>query len=72
MVTTIQISEKLHTELNGRKLTDSETYETVIWDLIEDTMELSEETKKDILESEKEIRAGKTHSLEEVKKELGL
>ena len=72
MVTTIQISEKLHSELNGRKLTNSETYETVIWDLIEDTMELSEETKKGILISEKEIKAGKTHSLEEIKKELGL
>jgi hypothetical protein len=35
-------------------------------------MELSEETKKDIKKAEKEIKAGKTHSLEQVKKRLGL
>lgn len=72
MATTIQISEKLQKELAKKKLYDKETYEEVIWDLIEDTMKLSEETKKDILKAEKEIKEGKTYTLEEVKKELGL
>ena len=33
-------------------------------------VELSEETKKNILKSEKEIKQGKLKSLEEIKKEL--
>jgi len=40
--------------------------------LIEDSTELSEETKKHIAQSRAEIKAGKVHTLEEVKKELGL
>ena len=70
MVTTIQISKKLQGELNKIKIMDRETYEEVIWDLIEDTKELSEETKKHIKQSEKEIKEGKTISLSEVKKKL--
>ena len=72
MVTSIQISEKLQTELSKRKMYDKETYEEIIWDLIEDTMELSEETKKDIEKAREEIKAGKTYTLSEVKKKLGL
>jgi len=72
MATTIQVSEKLIKELKNRKMYDKESYEEVIWDLIEDTMELSEETKKDIELARAEIKAGKFHTLEEVKKELGL
>jgi len=72
MATSIQISETLHKELSERKIYDSETYEEILWDLIEDTKELNEETKKDIEEARAEIKAGKSHTLAEVKKELGL
>jgi len=72
MVTTIQITEKLQQELTNKKAFDRETYEEVIWDLIEDTMELNEQTKKDIIESRAEVKAGKIHKLSEIKKELGL
>ena len=72
MATTIQISADLQNKLSKRKLSERETYEEVIWDLIEDTMELSEETKKDIEQSRKEIAEGKTVSLEEIKKRLKL
>ncbi|MBU2634281.1 MAG: hypothetical protein KJ674_03480 [Nanoarchaeota archaeon] len=72
MVTTIQISDDLQNVLTKRKLFDRETYDEVIWDLIEDTMELSEETKKHIKQSQKEIKEGKTKTLAQVKKELGL
>ena len=72
MATTIQISPVLMKKLKDRKFYDKESYEEVIWDLIEDTMELSEETKRDILQSEKDIKAGRVHTLEEVKKEFGL
>ena len=72
MVTTIQVSSKLMTKLKQMKLYDKESYEDVIWDLIEDTLELSDETKKHIAQSEKEIKEGKTVSLEEIKKKLKL
>jgi len=51
-----------------RKLYDKETYEKVIWDLLEDTMELSEQTKNDIIMAEDDIKAGRTISLEKIKK----
>ena len=72
MATTIQISPLLQVELNKRKFLDRETYEEVIWDLIEDTMEINEATKKELAEARAEIKAGKFHSLEQIKKELRL
>ncbi len=72
MTTTIQISEKLQEKLKNRKLYDNESYEDIIWDLLEDSMELSEETKKNILQAQKEIKEGKGKSIEQVRKELGL
>lgn len=35
-------------------------------------MELSEETKKDIKKSLKDIKAGRVYTLEQVEKEMGL
>ena len=72
MATTIQVSPELVQELKSRKMFNNESYEEIIWDLIEDTRELSEETKKEIEQAEKEFKEGKFHTLEEVKKELGL
>lgn len=72
MTITIQVSSELVEKLKTRKMYENDSYEDVIWDLIEDTMELSEETKKNILQSEKEFREGKVHTFEEIKKELGL
>jgi len=72
METTIQISKELQTNLKKRKLYEKESYEEVIWDLLEDTMELSEQTKRDIAEAEADIKAGRVHTLEEVKKRLKL
>lgn len=70
MATTIQISESLQEALTKKKLYEKETYEEVIWDLIEDSLELSEETKKNIEKSEKEIKEGKVRKWEDIKKEL--
>jgi hypothetical protein len=72
MATSIQISEGLQRELIQRKLHDNETYEEVIWDLVEDIRELNEQTKKELARSRAEIRAGRSRTLAEVKKELGL
>ena len=72
MDTTIQISKRLQKELLKRKFFDKETYEEIIWDMIEDNEELNAQTKKELAESRAEIKAGKVHTLGKVKKELEL
>lgn len=49
---------------------DSESYEDVIWDMMEDVTEISEETKEEIKEAEKDVKSGRLYSLSEVKREL--
>lgn len=70
METTIQVSKSLLGKLKVMKIFDNESYEDIIWDLIEDRLELSEEAKGNIAKSEKEISEGKVISLEEIKKKL--
>ncbi len=70
MTTTIQISDSLQNELVKRKFYERETYEEVIWDMMEDTMELSEQTKKEIAEARAEVKSGKVRTLTQIKKEL--
>ena len=70
MVTTIQVSKELVQELKNRKMFDNESYEDVIWDLVEDTKELSDETLQNIEEARTQIKEGKYHTLSEVKKGL--
>ena len=72
MATTIQVSSKLLEELKSRKMYDNESYENIIWDLLEDSLELSEEAKKLIKQAEEDFKKGRTRTLEELKKELGL
>ena len=72
MVTTIQVSEELVEVLKKKKLYDKESYEEVIWDIIEDTESLSEETLKEIAIARQQIKEGKVYTHEQVKKELGL
>ena len=69
--TTIQISKELAKKLQDSRISDSESYEDVIWDLLEDHMELSEETKKAIKEAEEDYKKGRVYSLGDVKKEFG-
>ena len=59
-------------QLKEKKLYGKETYEEVIMDLLEDTLEISEQTKQELAQARTEIKAGKVHSFEKVKKELGL
>ena len=72
MATTIQVSEKLVNVLKKRKLSEKESYEEVIWDLLEDTEALSEETLREISLARQQIKEGKVFTHEQVKKELGL
>jgi predicted transcriptional regulator len=68
MDTTIQISKDLLEKLQKMKMHNKESYEDIIWDLIEDRMEISEETKKEIEEGRKEIKEGRFVTLENIKK----
>ena len=70
MDTTIQISRELVNLLNKRKFNSRESYEDVIWDLIEDTMELSEEAKRDLKKSREEYKRGEVVSFEEIKRKM--
>jgi len=70
MVTTIQISNDLLGTLQVMKVHDKESYEDLIWDLVEDRMEFSEETLKNIKISKKEISKGETVSFDEIKARL--
>ena len=72
MATTISVSQELLSKLKERKMYNKESYEEIIWDALEDSMELSEETKKRIKLAEEDIKAGRVYSLEDVKKELGM
>ena len=72
MDTTIQISSELLNRLKNMKIYNRESYESIIWDLVEDRLELSEETKKNIEKSEKEIKERRTISLEDLKRKLGV
>ena len=71
METSIQVSTKLLEKLKYMKMYSKESYEEIIWDLIEDRMEFSEETKRDIEASREDIKAGRTISLERLKKKIG-
>ena len=70
MDTTIQVSKELLNKLMIMKVSEKESYENIIWDLIEDRMEFSKQTKNNIALSEREIRERKTISIENIKKRL--
>ncbi len=72
MATTIQISTQLLEDLKKRKQYDKESYEEIIRNLIEDSCELNEETKKDVEKARAEIASGKFYTHDQVKKRLGL
>ncbi len=72
MVTTIQISNELKEKLEMRKLSSKESYEDVIWDMYEDTAELSKETKRNIEKSRKEFAQGKRVQFKDVMRKAGL
>lgn len=68
MATTIQISDKVKSILDRMKMMERETYNEIIERMIEDDLELSDKTKKEI----EEARKGKSISHADFKKRLGL
>ncbi|MEK6918626.1 MAG: hypothetical protein AABW73_01170 [Nanoarchaeota archaeon] len=72
MDTTIQISNELLAKLKSMKIHSKESYENLIWDLLEDRMELSDEVKREMELSRKQYKEGKFRNFEDIKKELKL
>lgn len=69
MPTTIQISDNVKTILDRMKMIERETYNDIIERMIEDDMELSEKTKKEL---EERMKNPRLISHEDAKKRLGL
>ncbi len=69
--TTIQLSQDMKKVLEGMKLHPRETYEEVLERLLEDLQELSEQTKKEIEQAIRDIKAGKYRTHQQLKDELG-
>jgi predicted CopG family antitoxin len=72
METTIQVSKELLERLRSMKMDAKESYESIIWDLVEDRLSFSPQTLKNIEIAKKEIAEGKGISLEEAKRRRGL
>jgi len=74
MDTTIKIKDKTRTKLGNFKLHTKETYNDVIERLIKTVQddELDSQTIKNLRRSLDDIEKGKTYSLGQVEKELGL
>ncbi|MFW6285621.1 MAG: hypothetical protein ACOC16_00450 [Nanoarchaeota archaeon] len=72
MGTTINVSNELQKFLSSRKLFDKESYEEVIWDLVEDSLRINEQTKEEIKLAREEAKKGKIFSFDEVIKEAGI
>ena len=70
--TTIQLSREMKKTLEGMKMHRRETYEEVLERVLEDLRELSEQTKKQIEQAVREIKAGKYRTHGQLKAELGL
>jgi len=70
--TSIQIKKKTKKILDSLKLSKRESYNDVIDNLIEDSLNLNEETLEDIQKAMGEYEQGQFISLEEAKQQLGL
>jgi len=70
--TSIQIKKKTKKILDSLKISKRETYNDVIDNLIEDSLNLNEETLEDIQKAMEEYEQGQFISLKEAKQQLGL
>lgn len=72
---TVRLSKKIKNELKRQMNHSSETYESVIARLLKNSQEddvLSPATIKNIEEGVADIKAGRVHTSEQVRKRLGL
>ncbi len=68
--TTIQLSQEMKRILEGMKIHPRETYEEVLERLLEDLQELNEQTKKEIEQAIRDIKAGRYRTHQQLKDEL--
>ena len=66
MPTTIQISDELLEALKKRKLHSKESYEEIIWDLLEDQMVLKDKIIEIIEKGKKEYLKGEYQTMDDV------
>jgi len=69
-MTTIQVSKKIKEMLEKLKISSRDSYNDVIEQLIEDSLELSEEATKDIEAALEDVKQGRVISHEEVKRRM--
>lgn len=69
--TTIRLSQEMKKVLAGMKLHPRETYEEVLERLLENLQELNEQTKEEIEQAIRDIKAGKHRTHQQLKEELG-
>ncbi|MBM4248224.1 MAG: hypothetical protein FJ149_02060 [Euryarchaeota archaeon] len=69
--TTIQIDKGLKAHLDGLKLHPRETYNEVLERLLEDQLELSEQTRREIEEALEAVRKGRFKTHEKLGREMG-
>jgi len=69
VTTTIQLSTEMKKKLEAMKLPTCETYEEVLERLLEDLRELSTQTKKEIEQANREIRAGRYRTRDQIEAE---
>ncbi len=65
-ITSIQISSELKEALRKRKLHSKESYEEIIWDLLEDQMQLKDEIVEQIEKGRKEYLEGEYEVMDDV------
>ncbi len=65
-ITTIQISSELKEALQKRKLHAKESYENIIWGLLEDQMQLKDEIVKEIESGREEYLQGNFDTMDDV------
>lgn len=70
--TSIRVSKQILNLLRSMKTYSKESYDEVIWDLIEPHLELNNKTKKDIEESRREIERGEYYTLDQLEEKYGL
>lgn len=70
--TSIRISKQILELLKSMKTYPKESYDEVIWELIEPNLELNDATKQNIEESIREYEKGEYFTLEEIEEKYGL
>ncbi len=69
--TTIQLSHEMKRVLEGVKLHPHETYEEILERLLEDLQEMNEQTRKEVEQAIRDIKAGKYRTHQRLKDEMG-